>query len=193
MQKPRLLLHICCAPCSAHVIDLLKVDFELSAYFYDPNIHPEDEYLFRLEEMRRFSRQTGLPFIPAEYDPDRWFKLTRGHENDKEGGERCEICFKMRLERAVQFAKENNYNYFATVLTISPHKNATVINRIGLELSEKYGIKFYTADFKKKDGFKFSLQKSKEYGLKRQNYCGCIFSNTQKHGTNPDRTKRKRF
>lgn len=182
MQKPRLLLHVCCAPCLPHVIDLLKVNFEVSSYFYDPNIHPEEEYLFRLEEMRRFSSQIGLSFIPAEYDHDRWFELTRGRENDREGGERCGICFKMRLERAVQFAKENNYNYFATVLTISPHKNATVINRIGLELSEKYGVNFYEADFKKRDGFKTSVQKGKEYGLKRQNYCGCIFSNTQKHG-----------
>src|SRR3989338_3814607 len=122
MQKPRLLLHICCAPCSPHSIDLLKKDFELTAYFYDPNIHPEDEYIFRLDEMRKFSHQIGLTFIPAEYDPDRWFELTKGHEDDREGEGRCEICFK------------------------------------------------------KRDGFKISVQKGKEYGLKRQNYCGCVFS-----------------
>jgi predicted adenine nucleotide alpha hydrolase (AANH) superfamily ATPase len=155
---------------------LLKKDFELTAYFYDPNIHPEDEYLFRLDEMRKFSQQIGLPFIPAEYDTERWFELTKGHEDDREGGERCEICFRMRLERAVQFARDNDFEYFTTVLTTSPHKNASVINRIGLEMSRQYGLKFYAADFKKMDGFKISVQKGKEYGLKRQNYCGCVFS-----------------
>ena len=176
MHKPKLLLHICCAPCSPHAIDLLKKDFELAAYFYDPNIHPEEEYLFRLDEMRKFSHQIGLTFIPAEYEPDRWFEFTKGHEDDREGEGRCEICFRMRLEQAAKFARGNGFEYFATVLTTSPHKNANVINKIGKELSEQYGLKFYESDFKKKDGFKISVQKGKEYGLKRQNYCGCVFS-----------------
>ncbi|MEK6590669.1 MAG: epoxyqueuosine reductase QueH [Nitrospinota bacterium] len=186
MPKPKLILHICCAPCSPYAIDLLKRDFELTAYFYDPNIHPEEEYQFRLEEMRRFSHQIGLNFIAAEYDHDRWFKLTEGHENDREGGNRCEICFRMRLEETVIFAKRNGFKYFTTVLTTSPHKSAVVINKIGIELAEQYGLNFYAADFKKKDGFKVSVQRSKEYGLKRQNYCGCMFSQRgQRHDTHP--------
>ncbi len=176
MQKPKLLLHICCAPCSPHAIALLKEDFNPAAYFYDPNIHPEDEYISRLDEMRRFSFQIGLSFISAEYDPDRWFERTKGHESDREGEGRCEICFKMRLEHAAIFARDNGFEYFSTVLTASPHKDAEVINRIGRELAGQYSLKFYEADFKKKDGFKITVQKGKEYGLKRQNYCGCVFS-----------------
>lgn len=176
MSKLKLLLHICCAPCSPHAIALLKDDFDLTAYFYDPNIHPEEEYLFRLDEMRRFSSQIGLPFISAGYDSDRWFELTKGHENDREGDGRCEICFKMRLEQAAIFARDNGFEYFSTVLTTSPHKDAEVINRIGRELARQYSLKFYEADFKKRDGFKISVRKSKEYGLKRQSYCGCVFS-----------------
>jgi predicted adenine nucleotide alpha hydrolase (AANH) superfamily ATPase len=186
MPKPKLILHICCAPCSPYAIDLLKRDFELTAYFYDPNIHPEEEYQFRLEEMRRFSHQIGLNFIAAEYDHDRWSKLTEGHENDREGGNRCEICFRMRLEETVIYAKRNGFKYFTTVLTTSPHKRAVIINKIGIELAEQYGLNFYAADFKKKDGFKVSVQRCKEYGLKRQNYCGCMFSQRgQRHDTHP--------
>src|SRR3972149_63606 len=176
MHKPKLLLPICFARCAPLAINLLKNDLDLAPYFYDPNIHPEEEYLFRLDEMRKFSHQIGLTFIPAEYEPDRWFEFTKGHEDDREGEGRCEICFRMRLEQAAKFARDNGFEYFATVLTTSPHKNANVINRIGKKLSEQYGLKFYESDFKKKDGFKISVQKGKEYGLKRQNYCGCVFS-----------------
>ncbi len=176
MLKSKLLLHVCCAPCSPYVVELLRKEYSITAYFYDPNIHPEEEYLFRLEEMKRFCKKIHLDIITAEYDVDRWFKMVEGHEDDPERGERCRICFRMRLEKAVWFAKENGFPTFATVLSVSPHKDARAINQIGKELGEEYHINFFEADFKKKNGFKISVGKSKEYDLKRQNYCGCIFS-----------------
>lgn len=175
-HKSSLLLHICCAPCSPYAIELLQKDYDVTAYFYDPNIHPEQEYWFRLEEMKRFSHKISLPLVAAEYDADRWFDITKGHEMDEEKGERCNLCFDLRLDKTAQFAKENSFEFFATVLTTSPHKNAKIINQIGKTLSNKYGIKFLEADFKKRDGFKISVTISKEYGLKRQDYCGCIYS-----------------
>ena len=176
MTKPKLLLHVCCAPCSPHVVDLLQKDHEVTAYFYDPNIHPEEEYRFRLEEMRRFCGTIGLPFLEAEYDPDRWFEAMKGHEEDPEKGERCGLCFRLRLEKAASFAGENGFDSFATVLSVSPHKDAKVINAIGRELAGEYGVDFYEADFKKKNGFKLSVEKGKALGLKRQDYCGCVYS-----------------
>ena len=175
-HKSSLLLHICCAPCSPYAIDLLRKDYDVTAYFYDPNIHPEEEYRFRLKEMKRFSHEINLPFISAEYDVERWFDITKGHEMDQEKGERCSLCFDLRLDKTVRFAKENGFDFFATVLSISPHKDAKMINRVGQILSKKYGIKFLEANFKKREGFKKSVLLSKEYGLKRQDYCGCIYS-----------------
>ena len=174
--KSSLLLHICCAPCSPYAIELLQKDYEVTAFFYDPNIHPEEEYRFRLEEMKRFSDGINLSLIAAEYDVDRWFDITKGHEMDKEKGERCNLCFDLRLDKTAQFAKKSDFNFFATVLSTSPHKDSKMINQIGQILSNKYGIKFLEANFKKKDGFKKSVIMSKEYGLKRQDYCGCVYS-----------------
>ena len=176
IHKPSLLLHICCAPCSPYAIELLQKDYDITAYFYDPNIHPEEEYRFRLEEMKRFSCVINLPLIAAEYDADRWFYITKNHEMDKEKGERCNLCFDMRLDKTARFAKENGYEFFATVLSTSPHKDAKIINKTGQTLSKKHGIKFLVCDFKKRDGFKKSVALSKEYDLKRQDYCGCIYS-----------------
>lgn len=176
----RLLLHVCCAPCSPHVVDLLKKEFHVTAYFYDPNIHPEEEYRFRLNEMKGFCGKTGLEMIEAEYDADRWFERMRGHEFDPEKGERCGLCFRIRLEKAARYARENNFSAYATVLSVSPHKDAKVINEIGRELGKRHQVLFYEADFKKKNGFKISAEKSRELGLKRQDYCGCIFSQRSK-------------
>ncbi len=175
-DKPSLLLHICCAPCSPYAIKLLQKNFNVTAYFYDPNIHPEKEYRFRLEEMKRFSSEIGLPFIEAEYDINSWFDSTKGYEGDKERGERCNLCFNLRMEKTASFARENGFEFFSTVLSASPHKDAKMINTIGKMLSQKYLVKFLEADFKKRDGFKKSVIMSNEYGLKRQNYCGCIYS-----------------
>lgn len=174
--KPKLLLHICCAPCSTHVVELLKEDYDLSGHFYNPNIHPESEYLRREEEIRQYARKLGLELACAEYDDARWFEMTKGMENAPEGGERCFLCYRMRLEKSAQYAKQHGYQFLTTTLSISPHKNAEKINEIGSEVASKYGLQFYTADFKKRGGFDRSIRMSKEAGLYRQSYCGCIFS-----------------
>jgi len=175
-MKPKLLLHICCAPCSTHVVELLKEDYDLAGYFYNPNIHPESEYLRREDEIKKYARKIGLELTCAEYDDARWFEMTKGMENAPEGGERCFLCYRMRLEKAAQYAKEHGYQFLTTTLSISPHKNAEKINEIGSEVASKYGLQFYTADFKKRGGFDRSIRMSKEAGLYRQSYCGCIFS-----------------
>lgn len=175
-QKPKMLLHVCCAPCSSAVLERLRDEFDIIGYFYDPNIHPEEEYIRRLEEAKGFYKEIGIPLIDACYDTDRWFALTEVLKEEPEGGRRCEICYDMRLDKAAGFARENNFDIFATVLSISPHKKAEAINDIGRRLAERYGLRFYEADFKKKDGFKRSLELSREYNLYRQDYCGCVYS-----------------
>jgi predicted adenine nucleotide alpha hydrolase (AANH) superfamily ATPase len=180
LQKPKMLLHICCAPCSTAVIERLRDEFDITGYFYDPNIHPEEEYIRRLEETKGLYNKLSIPLIEAQYDAEIWFELTEDFKHEPEGGKRCELCYDMRLEKAAGFAKENGFDIFATVLSISPHKKAEAINNIGRKLAEKYGIKFYEADFKKKDGFKRSLELSREYNLYRQDYCGCVYS--KRHG-----------
>lgn len=175
-DRPKLLLHICCGPCATHVIELLRPQYDLTGYFYNPNVHPEEEYGRRLEAMEGYARRIGLPFIVEEYDPDNWFTQVRGLEQEPEGGKRCEVCFRMRLERVADYASQHGFPYFATTLSISPHKSAQTINRIGTELAERHGLRFHAADFKQEDGFKISCQMSKELGLYRQNYCGCVFS-----------------
>ncbi len=171
MEKPKLLLHVCCAPCSTHVIETLK-EFDIVAYFYNPNIHPAEEYKLRLKNLKKL----GVTFVEGKYDVDAWFNATKGYENEPEGGARCEICYRLRMGETAMFAKKKGYDYFATTLTISPHKSARAINEIGKKLSKKYGVKFYSADFKKKNGFKKSVELSRKHGLYRQSYCGCVFS-----------------
>ncbi len=179
-SRPRLLLHACCAPCSTHVVEVLKKDYDLAVLFYNPNIQPEEEYLMRLGEMKRFAQKSNLKLLEQEYDSEAWFELTRGLENELEGGKRCELCYKMRLEKAAQVAKEQGFEYLATTLSISPHKSAKKINQIGEEIVSRHGLKFLSEDFKKKDGFKKSVQLSKELGLRRQSYCGCIYSQKER-------------
>ena len=174
--KPKLLLHICCAPCSTHVVELLSDDYDLTGYFYNPNIHPKSEYLHREEEMKQYARKIGLELTCAEYDVARWFQMVKGMEDIPEGDERCFLCYRMRLEKTAQYAKEHHYQFLTTTLSISPHKNAQKINEIGSEVASQHGLQFYTADFKKRGGFDRSIRMSKEAGLYRQSYCGCIFS-----------------
>ncbi len=169
-------MHACCAPCATHVVNVLREKYEVVAYFYNPNIHPESEYHLRLKNMIKLAEVYELPLIVGEYEVDRWFKKIKGYENEREGGKRCEKCFELRLEETAKLAKEIGASIFTTTLTISPHKNAKTINSIGKNLADKYKIKFLEADFKKKDGFKKSVEESKRLGLYRQNYCGCIFS-----------------
>ena len=174
MQK--LFLHTCCAPCVTVPIERLESEYEITCFFYNPNIHPKDEYKQRLTELKRIVKKLNIELVEHQYDAERWFDLVKGLEDEPEGGKRCAVCFKIRMQEAAKLAKEKGYDFFTTTLTISPHKNAKLINQIGLELSERYGIQFLEANFKKKDGYKRSIELSKNYNLYRQDYCGCIFS-----------------
>jgi len=175
-MKPELLLHICCAPCSTYVVDLLKKDYNVSGYFYNPNIYPREEYKKRESEMRRYAYMIALELFCSEYDDERWFQITKGLENLPEGGKRCSICYKIRLENTAKYAKQHGYEFIATTLSVSPHKNADEINRAGIEISKQQNIKWFAGDFKKKGRFEKSIQMSKSANLYRQSYCGCIFS-----------------
>ena len=179
-RVPKLLLHSCCAPCSSYVLEYLSPWFEIDDYFYNPNISPEEEYRFRADELARLISEMPLQnpvhFVEGKYDPERFYEMAVGLEQVPEGGERCLKCFALRLGEAAQEAKKRGCDFFATTLTISPLKNAENINRIGQEIAEEYGVAWLPSDFKKRNGYKRSLELSKEYDLYRQNYCGCVFS-----------------
>lgn len=179
-KVPTLLLHSCCAPCSSYVIEYLSQYFRITVLYYNPNIYPEEEYSFRKSEQKRLIAEMPTKYtvdlIDCDYNPQEYFELCNGHEKDAEGGARCKICFNMRLSKAAEYAKQGGFDYFATTLTVSPLKNASVINEVGAELAEKYGINYLCSDFKKKNGYKRTIELSREYGLYRQNYCGCVFS-----------------
>ncbi len=178
--KPSLLLHACCAPCSSYVIEYLSKYFNITIYYYNPNISPIQEYNFRLEELFRLleamKEAENVNVLPCEYEAEAFYEIAKGLEGEKEGGERCFKCYRLRLEKTAQAAKENSFDYFTTTLSISPYKNAEKLNEIGRELSEKYNIPYLYSDFKKKNGYKRSIELSKEYDLYRQDYCGCVYS-----------------
>ncbi|MBU4487313.1 MAG: epoxyqueuosine reductase QueH [Candidatus Delongbacteria bacterium] len=178
--KPKLLLHACCAPCSSYVIEYLHEYFEITVFFYNPNIYPVTEYERRLNELIKFLKEfkydQKINIIHEKYSHFEFANCASGFEAVKEGGERCFKCYELRLSKTAEKAKELEYDYFTTTLTISPHKNSEKINEIGKKLSDIYGVKFLYSDFKKKNGFKRSLELSEEYGLYRQNYCGCEYS-----------------
>ena len=157
-------------------MELLRKKYEIVAYFYNPNIHPKLEYELRLENMIRLAEIYDIQLIVGEYDVKSWFEAIRGLEGEKEGGRRCRKCFELRLKETANLAKELGIGIFATTLTVSPHKNAQTINLVGREISDRYNIEFLEADFKKKDGFKKSVELSRKLGLYRQDYCGCIYS-----------------
>lgn len=180
MAKPRLLLHMCCAPCSTHVINLLRESYEVVAFFYNPNIHPRKEHASRFEESVAFTKKVRIPLHDEAYDPKEWFGRIKGHEDEPEGGERCKKCYELRLEKTAEKASREGFDVFTTTLTISPHKKADIINGIGKKLAQRYGVSFLEADFKKRDGFKKSVELSRWHGLRRQNYCGCIYSKKKK-------------
>lgn len=176
-KAKKLLVQVCCAPCSSYSFEKLINDgYEVTGYFYNPNIHPELEYKRRLEELIKFAGIKKYPLIIEEDPHEFWFHRIKGLEKEKEGGKRCEECFKMRLEKTAFYAMQNGFDCFTTVLTISPHKNSSKINQIGKNIAEKYNIAFLEENFKKKDGFKKSIKLSEEYGFYRQSYCGCIYS-----------------
>ena len=177
---PKLLLHSCCAPCSSYCLEYLSQFFSITIFYYNPNISPENEYIHRVEEQKRLISELPakhkISFAESNYDPGEFYNAVKGLENEKEGGERCFVCYRLRLQKAAQLAKELGFDYFTTTLSISPLKNAAKINEIGEDIAEKVGIKHLPSDFKKKNGYKRSIELSKEYSLYRQNYCGCVFS-----------------
>ena len=179
-RVPRLLLHSCCAPCSSYVLEYLSDYFEITVFYYNPNISPAEEYEKRAAEQQHLIRELPakhpIHLVVGAYEPERFYAVSRALEQVPEGGERCFRCFRLRLEEAAKMAAEGGFDYFATTLTISPLKNAQKLNEIGEELSELYKVEHLPSDFKKKNGYKRSVELSALYGLYRQNYCGCVFS-----------------
>lgn len=179
-EPPRLLLHVCCAPCSSYCLEYLSEYFDITVYYYNPNISKKEEYLKRLAEEERYISVKEFKYpvklTESNYDPQEFFDAVRGLEKEPEGGLRCRECFKLRLEASAKKAKELGFEWFTTTLTISPLKNAALLNEIGAEMGKKYGVKWLPSDFKKKEGYKRSIELSREYGLYRQDYCGCVFS-----------------
>jgi epoxyqueuosine reductase len=177
---PKLLLHSCCAPCSSYVLKYLSPYFSITVFFFNPNIHPKEEYHRRLAEQKRLIEhlptKNKVSFLEGKYEPKLFFQEVQGLEQEKEGGERCFKCYELRLEKTAQKASELHFPYFTTTLSISPHKNAKKINQIGHKIAIAYQLNYLYSDFKKKDGFQRSIILSKQYHLYRQNYCGCIFS-----------------
>lgn len=184
--RPRLLLHACCAPCSSSVLEVLEAHFAVTILYDNPNIWPEAEYRRRLEELRRFlevSGRQGIPLVATEYRPETFYEAVRGLEAEPERGGRCTVCYRLRMEQAAAYAAANGYEWFCTTLSLSPHKDAERINAIGEQLAARYGVRHLPSEFKKRDGYKRSLELSREYGLYRQDYCGCEFS--ARTGKNP--------
>jgi len=177
MQNKNILVHTCCAPCTAYSFErLINNGYTPTAFFYNPNIHPQSEYERRLAEQVRFCSEKNYPLMIQDVDFERWEEGAKDFADQPEGGLRCEYCFRRRLEETAKYAVKNGFNCFTTVLTISPHKNSRIIFRIGAEVGEKYGILFIEENFKKNDGFKKSLIISSEHNLFRQTYCGCTYS-----------------
>lgn len=189
-ERKKLLIHSCCGPCSSSVLEYLKEYFDITIYFYNPNITEQREYQDRLREMHSFLERIGysIPVLQGEYEVQRdFFYQVKGLEKEPETGERCRICYELRMKEAARKAREGGYDYFSTVLTISPLKNAAWINEIGEKLEEKYGVSFLHGDFKKKNRYLRSIELSREYGLYRQEYCGCIFSKLEQEKKKKER------
>ena len=179
-RTPTLLLHSCCAPCSSYVLEYLSKYFKIIIIYYNPNISPYDEYKKRLDEQKRLIDEiktiNPVTILECDYDNEVYENIVKGLEDEPERGERCIKCYRLRLENAARIAKENGFDYFGTTLSVSPYKNSDVLNRIGEELSNLYNISYLYSDFKKKDGYKRSIELSKIYNLYRQDYCGCKYS-----------------
>lgn len=182
-RRPRLLLHICCAPCSSYVLEYLHHYFEITACFYNPNISPKSEYDYRAQELIRLTKEMSLSYPVTcrieDYDPATFLAIAKGMENEPEGGERCTACYRLRLSKTAKIAVEEGYDYFTTTLSISPLKDAVRLNTIGGELAQEYGVPYLYSDFKKRNGYKRSIQLSADYHLYRQDYCGCAFSKAE--------------
>lgn len=183
-NTPSLLLHSCCAPCSSYVLETLSNYFKITIFYYNPNIYPIDEYIKRKEEEKRFikefSSKNKIEFLDCDYDGELFFEMAKGLEDLREGDKRCYLCYQLRMNKTALVAKENNFDYFTTTLSISPYKNSSWINEIGRKLEKEIGIKYLPADFKKKNGYKRSIELSNVYNLYRQDYCGCIYSKVER-------------
>lgn len=194
-RVPRLLLHVCCAPCSSAVLEYLSQYFAITLLYYNPNISPREEYDKREAELKRLVSEMELvhpvDLLPCDYDGQAFVEAARGLEGEPEGGARCEVCFRLRLEYAAQEAARLHFDYYTTTLTISPMKNAPLLNQLGEEMGGKYGVAHLPSDFKKKNGYKRSVELSKEYGLYRQDYCGCAFSKAQREREKREKEERK--
>lgn len=179
-RVPTLLIHSCCAPCSSYVLEYLSEYFKITVFYYNPNFYPESEYTKRIAEQQKLIREMKfrypVSFLAGEYDKEKFYEMAAGMEDLKEGGARCMKCYELRLSEAARQAVAGGFEYFTTTLSISPMKNAQKLNEIGLRVGEEYGVKYLVSDFKKKNGYKRSIELSKEYGLYRQDYCGCEFS-----------------
>lgn len=179
-RVPRLLLHSCCAPCSSYVLEYLSQYFEITVFYYNPNIYPESEYSKRIIEQQRLIDEMNVKhpvsFVAGEYEKERFYDIAKGLEDVKEGGERCMRCYELRLREAAELASKGEYDYFTTTLSISPLKNAAKLNEIGTRLGTEYGVEYLVSDFKKKNGYKRSIELSREHHLYRQDYCGCVYS-----------------
>ena len=180
---PKLFLHSCCAPCSSYVLEYLSQFFQITVFYYNPNIYPAEEYNYRVKEQQKLISElkTKYPvnFIEGVYDTDNFYAMAKGMENIPEGGERCFKCYEMRLRETADYALKNGFDYFTTTLTISPYKNAEKMNEIGKKIAQEKGIKYLYSDFKKKNGYRRSIELSEIYGLYRQDYCGCVFSKNE--------------
>ncbi len=175
----RLLLHSCCGPCSSYVLTYLLDYFDITVFYYNPNIQPIDEYQKRLTEQIKVINaisKNKIKIVTLEYDEQEFFQKVKGLEEEKEGGKRCPICYRLRLEKTAEYAKEHGFDYFTTTLSVSPYKHSDILNNIGKSLETKYQIPYLYSDFKKKDGYKKSIELSKKYNIYRQDYCGCIYS-----------------
>lgn len=181
---PTLLLHSCCAPCSSYCLEYLSNYFHVTVFYYNPNIYPDEEYYKRVEEqkefIRKFPAKYEISFLEGAYDKEKFYAMAKGLEDVKEGGERCFLCYELRLREAAELAKRLGMDYFTTTLSISPLKNAAKLNEIGGKLEQEYGISYLYSDFKKKGGYQRSVALSNEYGMYRQYYCGCVFSKNQR-------------
>lgn len=183
-EVPTLLLHSCCAPCSSYCLEYLSQYFRITVFYYNPNIYPEEEYFKRVKEQKRFIEELPakypIQFVEGSYEKECFYEMAKGLEDCKEGGERCFRCYELRLREAAEMAKKMQMDYFTTTLSISPLKNANKLNEIGDMLEAEYGVKYLNSDFKKKNGYKRSVELSEQYGMYRQYYCGCVFSKKQR-------------
>lgn len=175
-ERPTLLLHSCCGPCSSYVLEYLTQYFDVTVLFYGPNIQPEEEYFKRLEYQRRVLQHIPAKILECQYDGEAFRRAVKGLENEREGGARCTVCFALRLEETARQAAEHGFEYYCTTLTVSPHKDAQRINALGEKIGEKYGVKWLPSDFKKRGGYQRSIALSRELELYRQDYCGCTYS-----------------